>query len=327
MKEIGDILKAARERQGLTIEDVAERTKIHRYKLEAIEAGQQEMMPAKVFAIGLIKSYARELKVDSETIDELCKQAFSEPEEPQVDPGEALATGEPGASIQATEKSQTASPDTLAETQPLGLFQVPKVVALLISFSFIFVLSLSIYFIAQKMNSYSEEEAQASGIMEFEPTETEPPRAKPDTTPDEIKPEPMSVKKPTEPSKKIKKETQQVEAAQGSVQLPEKTDTTELGPEVGEEPQGAENNPEPVSSGLSDQKLNIRALEPVRIEIIWSDGYNQGLMLKRDESKTLVFSSPIKVRVDNGGAIEVRFNDKNQGVPGPLNKAIELKFP
>lgn len=325
MKEIGDVLKAARERQGLTIEDVAERTKIHRYKLEAIEAGQQELMPAKVFAIGLIKSYARELKVDSNTIDNLCKQAFAEPED-EAEVTEELTDAEP---INSEPPKSPTTHEPPPETQSVGLFQIPKIIAMLISFAFIILLSASIYFIAQKMNSYSEEEAQASGIMDFEQKEIsgrpeEPSEDAPsvestasDQTPKEAEPE--KAKPATDKVAKI--------TAEDTSQLPEKPDTTELGPEIGSDLGTEDDGADPTPSGLADQKLNIRALEPVRIEVIWSDGYNQGLMLKRDESKTLVFSSPIKVRIDNGGAVEIRFNDKNQGVPGPLNKAIELKYP
>ncbi len=324
MKSIGQTLREARERQGLSIEDVAESTKIHPYKLMSIEDDDRKKLPARVFAIGLIKSYARELKVDMKLIDELCRKAYADES--------SSPTAEP-VGLPTSPHSQEPPP----ETQPVGLFQIPKPFAIFLSLAFIMALVLSIYFVAQKMESYSQEEAQTNSILDFEQEALEQDASENDTQNEDLE---LSAKPKAQESEKT---VPTVTVAP----LPEKMKPTQPEIEPTTAPAAVEfeddNNFEADSSdkktvsddddksspvvSLSDQKLTVKALDKVRIEIIWSDGYNQGLILKRNESKTLIFSSPIRVRIDNGGAVEVSFNDKSKGVPGSLNKPIELQYP
>jgi cytoskeletal protein RodZ len=314
MKSIGKTLREAREKQGLSIADVAARTKIHRHKLMAIEEGDKDLLPAKVFAVGLIKSYAKELKVDMKLIDELCQEAFR-PEEV------SLPVPPPSPAPPQAPEPQ--------EKQSIGLFQLPKVVVVLASLSFIIALSFSIYLVAKKMNSYTKEEADAGGILQLEEPLNEP-VAEDKSQPNQVTDAAADVKQakipePAESSDTDKDiEDQDLDFSEdnnfaGENEPEPKKVATTTPPSNSAEPVRSEN--------YSDQKLFIRALEPVRIEVIWSDGYNQGLLLKRNESKTLIFSSPIVVRIDNGGAVQVTFNDQKREVPGPLNKPIELNYP
>ena len=57
-------LVAARERMGLSVADVAQRIKLHRRQLEAIERGDWESLPGMAFARGSVRSYARLVGVD-----------------------------------------------------------------------------------------------------------------------------------------------------------------------------------------------------------------------------------------------------------------------
>jgi cytoskeleton protein RodZ len=68
LKDIGEALRAERERQGLSIEDVSERTKISRRNLEAIEAGRQDELPHLVYTRGFVKNYARLLSLDADKL-------------------------------------------------------------------------------------------------------------------------------------------------------------------------------------------------------------------------------------------------------------------
>ena len=87
MKRIGDLLKETRKSQNLSLEDIAQSTKIHINKLRAIEEHDYDNLPSKVFIKGLIRSYARELKIDKDVVTELCDQEFSESQQlPQPAP-------------------------------------------------------------------------------------------------------------------------------------------------------------------------------------------------------------------------------------------------
>ena len=63
--EIGAYLKEERKRQGLSLEDVQEKTKISLNSLEAIEEGQVSELPHPVYVKGFIKNYAQLLGIDA----------------------------------------------------------------------------------------------------------------------------------------------------------------------------------------------------------------------------------------------------------------------
>lgn len=90
--EIGRRLKAAREEQGLTVQDVASRTRIHGAYLEKIESGSTEGLPALTFVRGFMRNYMQTLGID--------------------DPGLAEAVAELGHIPQAVPPPQPLRPDT-----------------------------------------------------------------------------------------------------------------------------------------------------------------------------------------------------------------------
>lgn len=72
MATIGETLRSARERRGLTIEQVAHETRISARFIEALEAEEFEALPAPVYVRGFLRSYANYLKLDPQPlIDQL----------------------------------------------------------------------------------------------------------------------------------------------------------------------------------------------------------------------------------------------------------------
>jgi len=63
---LGQALRAVREFKGLTLEDVAEATRVRRAYLDAIETTRLEALPSRPFTIGYIRAYANELGLDAE---------------------------------------------------------------------------------------------------------------------------------------------------------------------------------------------------------------------------------------------------------------------
>lgn len=61
---IGDRLRAAREARGMSLDDVATRTRVPVRHLNAIEAGDWDALPAITYAIGFAKSYAGAVGLD-----------------------------------------------------------------------------------------------------------------------------------------------------------------------------------------------------------------------------------------------------------------------
>ena len=61
LKDVGDQLRRERDRQGLSLDEVMHRTKLSRRSLEALEHGDMEALPHKVYARGFAKTYAKPL--------------------------------------------------------------------------------------------------------------------------------------------------------------------------------------------------------------------------------------------------------------------------
>lgn len=71
--DIGQALRNLREFQGLSVEEVADRTRVRRAYLAAIEDMRLEQLPSRPFAIGYIRAYALALGADPEAAVERFK--------------------------------------------------------------------------------------------------------------------------------------------------------------------------------------------------------------------------------------------------------------
>ena len=92
---VGDILRGEREKQGLTIEDIARETSIRDIYLEAIEKGDYDSLPGDVYAKGFIRNYSRFLQIDGDALLEKYDeerninkvvQPVDQPQEPAQNP-------------------------------------------------------------------------------------------------------------------------------------------------------------------------------------------------------------------------------------------------
>lgn len=68
MPTVAEKLRAAREAQALTINVLADKTKIRTDHLRAIEDGNYAVFPAPIYLRGTVKNYAAALKLDSAQI-------------------------------------------------------------------------------------------------------------------------------------------------------------------------------------------------------------------------------------------------------------------
>ncbi len=64
----GEALRRVREARGLTVQQVAERTKITRHHVENIEHERFGALPAPVYLRGILLSLARELRLDGQKV-------------------------------------------------------------------------------------------------------------------------------------------------------------------------------------------------------------------------------------------------------------------
>jgi cytoskeleton protein RodZ len=68
MADVSQVLRAARERSGLSLEEVSDRTKIKLTFLHAIERGEFERLPGEFFARAFLRTYARELHLSPDAV-------------------------------------------------------------------------------------------------------------------------------------------------------------------------------------------------------------------------------------------------------------------
>ena len=68
MASVGDQLRAGREKQGLSIADVVERTKLRSDHVRALEEGNYDVFAAPVYVRGFVRSYANLVKLDTTRI-------------------------------------------------------------------------------------------------------------------------------------------------------------------------------------------------------------------------------------------------------------------
>ena len=78
--EVGACLKAAREAQGLSIGEVAQSLKFAPRQLEALEQERFELLPGRTFVRGMVRAYARLLKLPPEPMLEGIAGRFEAPD-------------------------------------------------------------------------------------------------------------------------------------------------------------------------------------------------------------------------------------------------------
>lgn len=78
---VGDKLRMAREQSGMTLAQIAAETRIPQRHLELIEAGEWHALPARTYATGFARTYAKAVDLDPRTIvDEVrAELSMSEP--------------------------------------------------------------------------------------------------------------------------------------------------------------------------------------------------------------------------------------------------------
>ena len=89
---IGAALKEERERQGLSLEDVEERTKIRIRYLRALENEDWDILPGPTYVRAFLRTYAEALGLDGEATVDDYRDEFESPEAPRRGIGETVLT-------------------------------------------------------------------------------------------------------------------------------------------------------------------------------------------------------------------------------------------
>ena len=86
MLKLGDLLKTEREKEGLTIEEIAKEVKIKPLFLKYLEAGKYDLLPEKTYIEGFVKNYSNFLDLDSYKMLAIFRREFNEHQEKNIIP-------------------------------------------------------------------------------------------------------------------------------------------------------------------------------------------------------------------------------------------------
>ncbi len=78
METLGEYLKSKREARNVTLEEIAEATRIRKTILVAIENDRQDLVPPRVFTQGFLKSYASYLELDESDVIKRYQETLEE---------------------------------------------------------------------------------------------------------------------------------------------------------------------------------------------------------------------------------------------------------
>lgn len=82
--DVGFELRHARERAGITLQQISRTTKISLRVLQAIEASDESRLPAPVFTRSFVKTYAAEVGLEPDEIARRFLEQFAPPQVPEV---------------------------------------------------------------------------------------------------------------------------------------------------------------------------------------------------------------------------------------------------
>lgn len=118
MAELGEMIRKRRDELGLTLDDLQARTKIRGKYLEAIEAGEYQVIPGEVYLRGFIRSIASELEMDADKALRTYQQDTGKVKDAAVGQGQTLSvkTDVPSLAVIQPERVVLAKP---AEVEPV----------------------------------------------------------------------------------------------------------------------------------------------------------------------------------------------------------------
>lgn len=338
LRELGALLKAERERRGISPNDVTEQIKISRSTLDAIEEGQEDKLPHRVYAKGFIKNYARLLDIDPDEVAQTLASAFGVEEDALSRPAyheskgsiSSIRTGQPGG------KKSSALAITILLLLVIGG-------AALWYFSF--------FTPKESGQSGQPEQSQASAPSQDQtaPAASEQsgsefaapqsPASSLDGPASSLNGQesetdaailPGQNAEPSAPESASEQVLSESAPASAGESLPDQTQTQSAAPDqllpADQADQTAPAAGEGVLLGEGPNIVVITAKETCWLEAAADGGAMNELTLRKGESLTGRFEDVLLVRLGNAGGVAIHFNGKPYAFDGASGQVKTLKF-
>ncbi len=334
LREIGMMLREERERQGLSLDTVSDKTKISRSCLAAIEEGNDNLLPHPVYAKGFIKNYARLLGVDHEEFAARLSNVY-QVEEPTPFRDISLVADIPDDDCGCSMPSSAPRP-------PVGLWLAG-------AGAVIVVLALGWYLFAHVFSGSGSsgdeaKPAETSVVAPSKPTaapEPAPPVAAPalvqpaptvpavtPTVPPAVTPAPVETLKPQSETAKAgaptadDKATQDIAVSGPSGPAP----AVPAAPETAPAALAAPTAKNFTVGETGPHVVTIAAKERCWLQAGADGGAMHETMLEKGDTFTGRFADNMLVRLGNAGAVEIHFDNKLYPLQAGKGSVKTLKF-
>jgi len=307
MKETGKRLKSQREAKQMSLSEVSVAIKITPRMLQAMEAAEMDLLPARTFLRGFVKTYSALLKMD---VDEVLR-LFNE----EMDALEAPPPSEhPETDMPPPPASTHKSSEDLISDRPSAAKKAAWVLGIL-------ALVALIWLVQQVVEKYKREgvvEELPPSLSRIDDHSNADPAPALNPAPAPVEPSPTAEAAPTESNNAASAPAPTAE----QVQTPEPAPTAEQ--VQAPEPVAA---PAPAPTPATVQEIIIEALDKVEISIRDSGGDSAKIKLLPDQVHTIKAKGTVTLEISDGGAINLIYNGRDRGVPGDLGQPKTVKLP
>lgn len=341
MSNLGELLKAEREKRGLSLHEIGMSLKINPKILKAIEEGDQTNLPAKTFLRGFVKSYAQYLRLDAVAFLQMFQEEYgnTRPEEP------AKAQPAPASPVNPTHAPKYENSLKRPDDSALPVANNNRIYTILVA---ILLLTL-IAFVAKIMDKYQKESEISKTVVEDTSTSTTLPLEETETETvatlisgegtrgDLSLSTPISGSISSESADNAQAVVSTVSTTSTTLKpAPTTTSTTSTSTSttlraVSPTSTTTTTSPSTTTTTLAKAasiEVIIEALNKVTIRFTLTNGQNwETIELNPDQVHTFRSRSGVLLEVSDGGAVNVIVNGRDRGVPGTIGKPLKLKYP
>jgi len=307
MSSVGEILRRARQEQGLDMDTVAARTKISAKFLEAIEADDRKRLPSGFFYKSFVEQYARFLSLDTREIAAEIDRVLSA-DEPLPLPGFESVVARNVPPMTSTHRFHTRRSSMSA-----------------VSLALVLVGCSGVYVLWHSARSYPSLSGMIAGVRALAKPKTNLPRPAVKTAPQPVPVPPAAVPTALVPPAAVPPAVVPP-AVVPPATVPPATVPVALASETKpkEEDGRAASDPAP----NSDYKV---MLDLMAHEATWLSVSSDGKpvfsgTLRANETKTVGGKQFAKLRVGNAAGIEVRLNGRLLGPLGSRGQVLTVLF-
>jgi cytoskeleton protein RodZ len=283
MPAVGAYLRELRERQGVSIDEIARSTRVLHHYLEALESDDLASLPAPVFAKGFIRAYCQALGVPAdEAITLYEKRAGHIRERVTIAPAPAPPPPPPPPSL-----LPTPTPAQQAQVAAVERRDSRSRGAVLISFVLLVVMGAALYAVTMALQSGRDE---VGGATTIQVAATPAPEPVPRPTPEPATSEPAQPPVAAQPPK------QQPQPAPPAVAPPTPSVT-----------------PAPASASgpiVSPYRLVARTNETTWIRVRTEDGRTTEETIPPNEVREWVSNGPFVLTIGNAGGVSLELNGR-----------------